>query len=281
LFYFVFTNLLNHSRLDNPRMDTIPEGAYIVPWMKPYPSIHDLYWTHNIDAVMANALKLSMTFTITMWDNSTRVIPSTVYLGHDSEFLYVGGKFVGMHSNPASELYGWTSANDFKILLDVTNTGVLTSPEAGSAFAVYISVPQDDLSSHSWHDMVWVYDPDTYKHMMWMPAENLNQGTEGPFAYSTAEHAELYDNSTGTVTMLFSRYLSKPEITNIDALQMKPGERWVMGFLLELEYQKGLDNRVDGWPQATYGVWSNDSSWWPKLAIDLGNPPSTYPGVPL
>jgi len=277
LFSFLYINVLNR-----PRIDTVPEGAYVVPWMRPYPSIQDLPSTFNIDAVMANALKLSVTFTITMWDNSTRVIPSTVYLGHDSQYLYAGGKFVGMHSNPASEPHGWTEPNVFKIYFDVANSGTLTTPEAGSSMAVNIDIPQDTLVGSSWSDMIWVYEPVTYKHMVWIPAENyLESKGQGQTVFSMAYNAADYDNSTGTVTMLFARYLSRPQIADINALQMRSGERWVMGFLLELEFQKALGTRADGWPRTTYGVWSNDSSWWPKLAIDLSNPPATYPGVPL
>jgi len=278
LFSFVFTNLLNHSR-----MDTIPEGAYIVPWMKPNPPIQQLPDSFSIDAVMANALRISIIFTITMWDNSTRVIPSTVYLGHDLEYLYVGGKFVGMHSNPASEPYGWTQPNVFNIYFDVANSGTLTTPEAGSRMLVTIDVPQETLAVDSWSDMMWIYEPVTYKHMIWMPTKNyLRSIGQGQTVFSTAYHAADYDNSTGTLTMLFARSLSRPEIANINALQMKAGERWVMGFLIELEFQSTtIDYRVDGWPMTTYGVWSNDSSLWPKLAIDLSNPPATYTGVPL
>jgi len=278
LFYFVFTNLLNHSRLD-----TIPEGAYIVPWMKPNPPFQQLPNSFSIDAVMANALRISITFKIDMWDGSKRVIPSMIYLGHDSQYVYVGGKFVGMHSNPASVPNGWTQPNVFSIYFDVANSGTLTTPEAGSRMSVTIDVPQETLAAESWSDMMWIYEPVTYKHMMWMPTNNyLRSIGQGQTVFSTAYHAADYDNSTGTLTMLFARSLSRPEIANINALQMKAGERWVMGFLIELEFQSTtIDDRADGWPRTTFGVWSNDSSWWPKLAIDLSNPPATYTGVPL
>jgi hypothetical protein len=49
-----------------------------------------------------------------------------------------------------------------------------------------------------------------------------------------------------------------------------------MGFLIELQYQKELDNRADGWPRKTYGEWSNDTSWWPKMTIDLTTPPQEF-----
>ncbi len=77
--------------------------------------------------------------------------------------------------------------------------------------------------------------------------------------------------------VLFSRFLSRPALSEIDALQMKFGERWVMGFLIELGYNTWYGTYtdfVDGWPQKIYPYLSNDSSWWPKLVIDLTNPPA-------
>lgn len=277
LISFLYVDIFNQLR-----MDTIPQGAYVVPWMKPYPPIQQLPDSFSIDAVMANALKIRITFTINMWDGSTRVIPSTVYLGHDSQYLYVGGKFVGMGSNPASVPNGWTQPNVFSIYFDVANAGTLITPEAGSSMLVTIDIPQETLAVEAWNDMMWVYEPATFKHLIWMPASNYLQSIgQGQTVSSTAYHAADYDNSTGTVTMLFARSLSRPEIADVNALQMKPGERWVMGFLIELEFQStNIDYRVDGWPRTTYGIWSNDSSWWPKLAIDLSNPPTTYPSVP-
>jgi hypothetical protein len=273
LVYYVLPNVLYPLRIDK-----VPAGAYVVPWMQPYPYFGHIPETFNIDAIMAYALKLNMTFRISMWDGTTRVIPSTVYLGHDSKYLYVGGRFVNMHSNPTSEPNGWTEPNIFCIFFDVAGSGVLKTPEAGSSFGVTIDVPQETLVAVMWDDMVWTYDPNTYKHMMWMPSQNYLLPNAGRAGSSIAAQMAEYDNSTGTVTILFARFLRTPGTEDFNALQMRPGERWVIGFLLELEYQKELDNRVDGWPKKTYGIWSNDSSWWPKLVIDLTNPPPTIPG---
>ena len=141
---------------------------------------------------------------------------------------------------------------------------------------VQIAVPEDTLWGWQYHDVVWAYDSTMYKHMIWMPADNYQLAPACPL--SMVDEACGYENLTGTVIILFSRLLCCPGNAEVNALQMRPGERWVMGFLLELWYQKELDNRVDGWPKKTYGTSSNDSSWWPKLAIDLTNPPSTIPG---
>jgi hypothetical protein len=271
LFYYILPNVLHPLRID-----PVPAGAYIVPWMRPNPWFGQIPATFNIDAVMAYALKLNMTFRINMWDGTTRVIPSTVYLGHDQNYLYIGGKFVSMYSNPASEPNGWTEPNVFSIYFDVANSGVLKTPEAGSSYAVTIDVPQETLTAGGCSDMVWAYESTTYKHMVWMPAENYLGPIKGETIFSLAAQTAEYDNSTGTVTILFARYLNRPGMEDINALQMRPGERWVMGFLLELKYQKELDNRVDGWPKTTFGIWSNDSSWWPKMVIDLTNPPPSF-----
>lgn len=267
LFYYVLPKVLYPLRID-----VVPTGAYVVPWMRPHPYFGQIPTTFDIDAVMADALKLNMTFRISMWNGTTRVIPSTVYLGHDSKHLFVGGRFAGMYSNPAS-LPNDTQPNLFSILFDVTNDGLLKTPEAGSGFGVNIDVPEETLVLTQWDDMVWVYERYTYKHMMWMPAQNYLLPNAARAGSSVAAQTAEYDNSTGTVTILFARFLRTPGTEDFNALQMRSGERWVMGFLIELWYQKELDNRVDGWPKKTYGEWSDDSSWWPKLVIDLANPP--------
>jgi hypothetical protein len=92
--YFAFPNTLFPLRMDN-----VPPDANIVPWMRPNPQITELSSRFDINLVMANALKLNITFSIVLF-NGTRVIPSTLYLGHDSSYLYVGGRFVGMYTNP-------------------------------------------------------------------------------------------------------------------------------------------------------------------------------------
>jgi hypothetical protein len=271
LVYYVLPNALHPLRID-----IVPADAYIVPWMQPDPYFGNIPETFDIDSVMASALKLNVTFHIDT-PNGTRVISSTVYLGHDSTYLYVGGKFVGMHSNPASVPYGDTQPNRFQIYFDVANDGVLETPEAGSGFGVTIDVPQDTLVGWQWPDMMWVYDPThIYGHMIWMPADSYLETRDGQHVFSCAADAEEYDSSTGTLTILFARFLNRPEIANIDAMQMRPGERWVMGFILELAYQKELANMVDGWPNNIYPYLSSNSSWWPKLVIDLTNPPPSF-----
>jgi len=274
LFYYLLPNIFNPLRLDQ-----IPDGAYVVPWMQPSASFEQLReetlvrGTFDTDVAMANALKINMTFRINMWDGTTRVIPSTVYLGHDSQYLYVGGKFVGMYSNPDSDANS-SAPECFQVLFDVANKGVLQTPESGSMVGVTVRVPDDTFWGWQYHDVVWVYEGNVYKRMIWMPADNYYSGG---FNDSLKDEACGYENYTGTITMLFSRFL-RVDNAQVNALQMKPGERWVMGFLFELWYQKVLDNRVDGWPQKTFGAWSSNSSWWPKMVIDLTNPPSTYPG---
>ncbi len=253
----------------------MPAGAYIVPWMRPNPCFGQIPDPFNIDSIMENALKLNITFHIDT-PNGTRIVPGTVYLGHDSKYLYVGGKFTGMYSNPASVPYGDTQPNCFQIYFDVANDGVLRTPEAGTCFAVNIDVPQETLVGGSWADMFWQYADDPYNHNIWMPADLYLETRGGQHIFSMAAHEQEYDSATGTVTILFARYLNRPGMEGINALQMRAGERWTMGFLLELEYQKELANMVDGWPQNIYPYLSNDSSWWPKLVIDLTSPPPSF-----
>ena len=255
------------------RRDSLPAGVYIVPWMKPYPYFGQIPDPFNIDSVMTGALRLNITFHIDT-PNGTRMIPSTVYLGHDSKYLYVGGKFVGMHSNPASVPYGDTQPNCFQIYFDVANDGVLKTPEAGSGFAVNIDVPQETLVGGTWADMMWAYAAGNYKRMTWWAADLYLETRGGQSTFSMSAHVQEYDSSTGTVTILFARFLNRPGMENINALQMRAGERWTMGFILELKYQKELANMVDGWPRNIYPYLSDDSSWWPKLVIDLANPPA-------
>ena len=291
LFYYV------HSNVQRPlRKDTVPAGAYVVPWMKPSPSIRELNtnpayaavdappW--SIDMIMATALRLNITFRITT-RNETRVIPSTVYLGHDKEFLYVGGKFQGMYRNPASNPDDdptLTLPNCFSIYFDVDNDGKLSFPESGSELAVCLGKGAGWHVGKSWkyEDRLWwkSNNPFAENRYGWDFVADYYQPNPQP-ALSLGDDAVEYDNSTGTLIMLFSKYLSRPEISETDRLQMRIGECWVMGFILELYYAtwyEGMQNFVDGWPRNTYPWLSDDSSWWPKLVIDLTNPPPTIPG---
>ncbi len=281
------------------RRDTIPLGAFIVPWMQPTPSIAELNIhgqspnstpPFDINAVMINALKLNIIFTIKIPDvvvdtpegkihilGETRTVPSTVYLGHDSKYLYVGGRFEGMYTNPGSAPND-TVPNVFSVYFDVAGDGALQHPESGSNLAAFVS-PTGPRGT-SYDDMTWAYvhqylGSDQWAWVLTWSYYNLELQKNQPVgAYGNA--AMEYDIGSGTVTMLFSRLLRQPLNSEVNALQMRPGERWVMGFLLELGYntnsQAGLF--VDGWPQNIYPYLSDDSSWWPKLVIDLANPPA-------
>lgn len=280
------------------RRDTIPLGAYIVPWMRPNPSIEELKRhpqlpnstpTYDIDAVMVDALRLNITFTIMIPDviidtpsgkihvfYETRVVSSTVYLGHDSDYLYVGGKFSSMYTNPASTPDDIVP-NFFQILLDTASDGVLEKPESGSNVDAYVS----SIGPGGWNyqDMAWVYvrmylGSDRWA---WVAAENYYYQLQEPQPPLAVRSSSVeYDITSGTLTVLFSRFLSRSDSAEINALQMRTGERWVMGFLLELGYNtnSAAGRFVDGWPQKAYPYLSNDASWWPKLVIDLANPPA-------
>jgi hypothetical protein len=254
--------------------------------MEPNPSVANLTvyslnsqpW--DIDAVMAGALKLNMTFTINL-PNETRIVPSTVYLGHDSQYLYVGGQFQGMYLNP-NDYDGAAFANMFGILFDVTDNGTLTFPEAGSLFG-------DSLwqnASLQFNEAAWSFDDVLWWKIPWeiAPTWNLQSDFYSPKAepaFAEKDTAAEYDNLTGTLTVLFSRYLWCPANSLTNAFQMRPGERWVMGFMLILGYASTGNLFTGGslvtWPEG-YSFESSDSSWWPKLVIDLTNPPATYPG---
>jgi len=291
LFYYAL------STVPRPlRKDSVPAGAYVVPWMRPSPSITELNMNPdyaavdappwNISVVMAAALRLDITFRITT-RNETRVIPSTVYLGHDEKFLYVGGEFHGMGTNPASYSYKWpdtTLPNCFSLFLDVANDGKLSFPESGSELAVCIDRDAGWHTGKSWkyEGRLWwkSNNPFAEKRYFWDFTEAYYQPNPEP-ALSVGDATTEYDNSTGTLIMLFSKYLSRPKISETDGLQMRPGERWVMGFNLELYYAtwyEGNQNFADGWPRNTYPYFSDDASWWPKLVIDLTNPPAIIPG---
>jgi len=58
--------------------------------------------------------------------------------------------------------------------------------------------------------------------------------------------------------------------------ESEQGERWVMGFLFELGFAANSElGDSDIWPQGAYPYPSNDTSWWPKLAIDLSASPAS------
>jgi hypothetical protein len=267
------------------RLDSAPSGAYVVPWMRPNPSIEELNYypqlpysppTFDVDLVMTDALKLNMTFRI-VTRSDVRVVPSVVYLGHDADHLYVAGKFVGMYGNPDTNYPENVIPNLFDILFDVENDGVLKSPESGSRFAAYVH--QERAGFNVYVDMLWFDDPPdgraSWTDVDWYAGEILHRA----LPVSEDGMATAYYNSTGTLMIIYSRLLRLSGNAEVNALQMRPGERWTMGFLLQLGYQSD-DYRIglymDGWPQNIYPYVSDDSSWWPKLVIDLANPPASF-----
>ena len=274
------------------RLDTIPSGAYNVPWMQPNPSIEELNKhaqgpnappTFNIDTVMTSALKLNIDFEINI-SSSIRDVQGTVYLGHDSQYLYVGGKFVGMYMNPTYVPGHILGGSYLQIMFDVDNSGTLRTPEAGSRASV--AVGQTGPEMLFYYDMAWIGLPIFRQgRPYWEMTQNLQSIGFIARTIATVEGAATYENKTGTLQVLFERLLSTPSISSVDALQMRSGERWVMGFLIEMGFENPageFQNYVDGWPRTSYPYTSpdsSDSSWWPKLAIDLSNPPTTYPGV--
>jgi hypothetical protein len=281
LIYYVLPHILLYSL----RIDTIPPNAYIVPWMRPNPPIEELNRNpqlpygpppFDIDDVMTDALKLNMTFRINI-PNGTRVVPSTVYLGHDLDHFYVGGKFSGMYTNPASTNER-TVPNIFKIFFDVANDGVLKQPESGSDLPAYITSKGAEVWFY--HDLVWMDYVPEYRRASWILADSYYDlyFHKAQPDFAVGNMITEYDNSTGTLIILFSRFLWLPSISEVNALQIRTGERWAMGFLLELGYNTNSENGefVDGWPQKTYPYLTNDASWWPKLVIDLTNPPPDF-----
>lgn len=239
-------------------------GAMMSPW--------------NVDAIMTKALELNMTFRITTL-SETRVVSSTIYLGHDMDYLYIGGQFQRMFTNPASDS-NLTLPNYFNMLFDVNTDGKLKFPESGSRLSVLVY--DDDWRTGGWYrDLVWVDYSADFHRAIWMFGDDYYKKylSKAQPSMAGVEATAEYDNSTGTLTLLFSRHLLLSEIADINAIQIRPGERWVMGFLLELGYATWygeLSDFVDGWPKKTYPYLDNDASWWPKLVIDLTNPPSSF-----
>jgi hypothetical protein len=257
--------------------------------MQPHPSIKELNLNaqqpygpppFDIDSVMATALKLSMTFNISL-PGSMRVVPSTLYLGHDSDYLYVGGKFQGIGMNPVSTA-NQTLPDSLSMFFDVADSGVLRQPESGFRFSAYITQKWSGLWIY--HDELWDDYVQEYGRASWIPADDYYTYDLGKpqTVFSDGDGIKEYDNSTGTLTILLSRHLSCPGNSEVNAFQMKPGERWVIGFLTEIGYITDISqfgDFVDGWPKNIYPYLSNDSSWWPKLVIDLTNPPPIIPGL--
>jgi hypothetical protein len=154
-----------------------------------------------------------------------------------------------MGRNPASnssEHPGWIEPNYLEIFFDVANDGVLAFPESGSGFGVNIDKETNWRTNmiSSVEDMVWTNYKSVSKSARWVFAIDVGMNVR-TWGLADAQ----YDNSTGTLIFIFSRYLWKPGYYTSNALQMRPGERWVMGFLLELGYAtwySEYSNFVDG-----------------------------------
>ncbi len=277
------------------RSDAIPSGSYVIPWMRPQPSIPTINaipvqnqpWDVNL--TMQGALKIETTFQLIV-PNGTRTIRSTVYLGHDMDFLFVAGIFRGMYSNPTSFWSNYPStfrvfSNYFQIKFDVDNDGVLNGAESGSGFPVQVPCPFEPskcgLGAGGWgsQDLVWGYTDLAWTYINPPGRDAYNFATSvcnQPFALGAG--ASEYNNLNGTLTILFSRLLQVPNSCAND-LQIQPGERWVMRFLLELGFSNDdqfYQDFVDGWPRNAYPYTTSDCSWWPQLVIDLSNPPGAF-----
>ena len=264
------------------RIDAVPSDAFIVPWMRPSPSIEELKPQlpyspppFDIDAVMSDALKLNVTFTIET-PNGTRVVPSTIYMGYDLDYLYIGGKFVGMGINPfnTDEV---TVPQFLQILLDVADDGVLTTPESGSILNAYVD--RERVSLFMYSDMLWAYES-WCDRPIWAMSDIYYMEHDKPLpGFSIGDMNAAYDGSTGTLSLIWSKFLRLPVNAELNELQMRRGERWVMGFLVEMGYwgnTTAFQDYVDGWPKKAYPYLSNNCSWWPKLVIDLTNPPPAF-----
>ena len=288
LFSILVAGLLHYvvPRILYPlRIDDVPGDAYIVPWMRPNLSIAELSLhpqyvggpvPFNIHSVMAGALTFNITFNIEIPNGEVRIVPSTIYLGHDLEYLYIGGEFIGMGLNPYKDpdTPSLILPNFLEILFDVANDGTLTFPESGSAISVCVF--QDGGWMCFYHDLLWCYSR-SEKSMAW----GVDDGycfPNAPPPRAIGQMTAAYDNSTGTLIAFFSRHLRWPKNADINALQIRPGERWVMRFLLRLGYATytiyGMYD--DTWPQKGYSNFSNDTSQWGKLCIDLTNPPPQF-----
>jgi hypothetical protein len=196
------------------------------------------------------------------------------------DYLYVGGEFRGMGLNPDSDPT-YTLPNYFNILFDVNDNGKLSFPEAGSQLPVLV-YNDTWTTTGLYHDFLWDNYVSDLGRACWIYAEEYCFPNSPPGMTMANGFAE-YDPPTGTLTIIFARLLQDPVMSRLDALQIRPGERWVMGFVLELgfgRYQSGqpFSDNVGGWPQNVYPYLSDNSSWWPKLVIDLTKQPATFPG---
>ncbi len=276
----------------SPRIDPLPQGAYVIPWLTTSPNIGAIDATPptnqpwHIDLVMRGAMTFDVNFHIPL-PNGTRLVPSTVYVGHDQNFLYVGGIFRGIYSNPTST--STVEYNErFNLLLDTDNDGILTNPESGSVLLANIGCslyPSNcGLGADGWGasalaygytDMAWNEHAPFIERSAWEFAGDICTAKGLTYISSVGGYTVEYNVWNGTLVVLFSRHLFVPGACN-NGLQMRLGERWVMSFLLELGYQNQTaiyQDLMDGWPMNVYPYLSNSTTSWPKLVVDLTNPP--------
>lgn len=265
------------------RVDSIPPEAYIVPWATPSRPIQRLLeevWNTpvhlrppwKIEEVMAEALKINMKFNLTMPNGTIITVPSTIYLSHDAEFLYIGGIFRRIGKNPYKdpENPNMIFHHIFSIYFDVDNDGTLTYPESGSRLQAAVA--------KSGRVVLCMYDDLVWSNNYWWYTQDIYDGHPPDFAVGA--YLAVYKNSTEDLIILFERRLRCPKL-GANALQMRRGERWVMSFLVEIRFGSFHQYSLGSWcgwprdirfPNETHWrgfSFESNSSWWPKLVIDL------------
>lgn len=274
------------------RRDNVPSGAYVSPWMQPKSSLNalasmaqsSLPW--NIGFVMQGSLRIDATFNVPL-TNGTRSIPATIYFGHDPSTLYVAGVLHCIYGNPTSSASVFYT-DYFRVYFDSDNDGIVTQPESGSMDS--FTEPCPFLPTHC-NSTSWIYPFTAFYHDETWFDNALGSGNPGwgfPQDYcqqptSLVAWASEYFIPNGTWTFAFSRLLNVPD-SCLNSLQMRAGERWAIGFIMEVGYSNGspiggqspYQDFVGGWPRNTYPDLNQDASWWPKLVIDLANPPTKY-----
>jgi len=270
------------------RRDNVPIGAYTIPWMTPNPSIAVLgsiatpLLPWNISSVIGNGLKLEINFRVVL-PKETLIVTATIYLGHDSDYLYLGATFRGAWLDPTASAQAYGS-DDFQILFDADNDGQLSYPEAASDLPTYICAPVNERAGYcqpyyntaGWGRPNLSGAGDRAWQGNW---EDASLSCPSPFNSAGGWTSE-YNNNTGTLELLLARHLSVPNTCG-NGIHMRSGERWVMGFLLQFGYSNTnasmpYTDFVDDWPRLAYPFPTNDASWWPKLVIDLTRPPLGY-----
>jgi len=108
----------------------------------------------------------------------------------------------------------------------------LNFPESG--LRVSVTVHNGTWQTTYWfHDEIWYYyDPPVDRECWVFDYEYYHP--KGVPGFSIERCTAEYDDSSGTMTLLFSRHLRYSETAEINGLQMKSGECWVMGFNIEI-----------------------------------------------